>query len=78
MWVAVYGGGCVVRFTPDGAEDAVLDVPASQVTSLCFGGADRRDLYVVTADNTQEPALAGTIFRTRSSTPGLPVPAARV
>ena len=28
------------------------------VTSLCFGGADRRDLYIVTGDNTADPDRA--------------------
>ena len=78
VWVAAYGGGCATRFTPDGAVDLHVDVPAQAVTSLCFGGADRRDLYVVTADNTDDPSRKGTIFRTRVETPGLPVPLARI
>lgn len=78
VWTASYGGSCVLRFTPDGKEDAKLDVPAESVTSLCFGGADRRDLYVVTADNSEDPSRAGTIFRTRTDVPGLPAPLARV
>ena len=36
--------GSVVRFTPDGSLDRTLDVPASFVSSLCFGGDDMRDL----------------------------------
>jgi sugar lactone lactonase YvrE len=48
------------------------------VTSVCFGGPDRLDLYIVTADNTDDPALGGTIFRTRAAVPGLPVPLARI
>ena len=78
VWVAVYGGGCVLRFTPDGEVDQTVDVPATSVTSLCFGGSDRRDLYVVTADNAQDPELGGTIFRTRTDAPGLPVPQTKV
>src|SRR5581483_1856402 len=54
VWVAVVDGGCVRRFTPAGAPDLRIDVPATFVTSLCFGGADRRDLYIVTADNTDD------------------------
>lgn len=72
IWVADYGGGCVHRFRPDGEVDLRMDLPANQVTSLCFGGRDLRDLYVVTADNEADPALGGTIFRTRVETPGLP------
>jgi len=75
---ASYGGSCVLRYMPNGKLDTMIPVPAEQVTSLCFGGADRRDLYVVTADNTDDPSLAGTIFRTRTDVPGLPVPLAQI
>ena len=78
IWVAVYGGNCVARYTADGKLDRKIDVPAKAVTSLCFGGSDRRDLYIVTADNTEDPERKGTIFRTRVDTPGLSAPLARV
>ncbi len=78
VWVAAYGGGCATRFTPDGSVDLHIDVPARDVTSLCFGGPDRRDLYIVTADNTDDPSRGGTIFRTRTETPGLPAPLAQI
>lgn len=78
VWVAVYGGGCVTCFAPDGSVDHVLDVPAKAVTSLCFGGKDRCDLYIVTADNTEAPERKGTIFHTRVDVPGVPVPLATV
>jgi gluconolactonase len=51
-------------------------VPAKTVTSVAFGGPDMRDLYVVTANNDNRE-LKGTVFRTRSDVPGLPVPKAR-
>ena len=78
VWVACYGGGCVQRYASDGSLDQEVPVPASAVTSLCFGGAGRRDLTIVTADNLEDPALGGTIFRGRSEHAGLAVPLARV
>lgn len=78
VWVAVYGGGRVARYSPEGELERAIEVPASAVTSLCFGGEDRRDLYIVTADNSEEPERGGTIFRTRSDIAGLPAPLARV
>jgi len=78
IWVAVYGGRCVTHYTPDGKLDRKIEVPAKAVTSVCFGGKDRRDLYIVTADNTEVPNRKGTIFRTRVETPGVSVPLARV
>ncbi|MGH7964647.1 MAG: SMP-30/gluconolactonase/LRE family protein [Candidatus Binatia bacterium] len=78
IWVAIYGGHCAARYTPDGKLDRKIDVPAKAVTSLCFGGQDRRDLYIVTADNTEAPERKGTIFRTRVEVAGLPAPPAQV
>ena len=48
------------------------------VTSVCFGGADRRDLYIVTGDNTEYPDRGGTIYQTRAEVAGCEVPLARV
>lgn len=78
VWVAVYGGGCVARYRADGTLDRRIEVPARSVTSLCFGGDDLRDLYIVTADNSDDPARGGTVFRTRSDVAGLPVPLAAI
>lgn len=75
--VAVVNDGEVMRFKPDGTLDWRLKVPAKMVTSLTFGGKDMRDLYIVTADNTEDKAKKGTVFRTRSEIPGLPVPKSR-
>jgi xylono-1,5-lactonase len=78
IWVAVYGGRCAARYTPDGKLDRKIDVPAKAVTSVCCGGKDRRDLYIVTADNTEDASRKGTIFRTRVDVAGVAVPLARV
>ena len=79
VWVAdVSGSGAVRGFATDGSEVGRVEVPARMVTSLCFGGPDRRDLYVVTGDNTDQPPRLGTIYRTRAEVPGCPVPNAIV
>jgi len=77
IFVAVVNDGEVMRFKPDGTLDWRLKVPAKMVTSLTFGGKDMQDLYIVTADNTDDKAKKGTVFRTRSEIPGLAVPKAR-
>ena len=78
VWVAIAGGGRVDRFLPEGTRERSLEVPARIVTSLCFAGADRRDLVVVSADHREEPARRGSIFRTRVDVAGAPVHPARV
>ncbi len=78
VWVAVLGGFGVARFTPEGTLDQRLEVPSTFVTSVCFGGADRRDLYVTTADNTDDALRRGSVFRTRVGAAGGPVHPVRI
>ena len=78
IWVADFEAGCVRGLETTGHQVAQIDVPSTAVTSLCFGGADGRDLYVVTADNRDDPSRGGTIFRTRVDVAGLPVALAAV
>ena len=72
----VAGSGEVMRFKPDGTVDRRINIPAKTITSVAFGGPDICDLYIVTANNDQRD-LKGTVFRSRSEIPGLPVPKAK-
>ena len=49
LWVAIFGGGCVHRYSPDGARRQVLLVPAMETTSCAFAGPGLNRLYVTTA-----------------------------
>ncbi len=49
IWNAIFGGGRVVRYTPDGRIDRTIKVPVTNPTCPCFGGADLKTLYVTTA-----------------------------
>jgi sugar lactone lactonase YvrE len=49
VWNARFGGGCVVRFTPDGAVDDVIDTPMTNPTCVAFGDDDGRTLFVSSA-----------------------------
>ncbi len=77
VWVAAVRVGEVVHFDQSGVVKKRIKFPATMVTSLTFGGKDRTDLYVVTADNTDDASKKGTIYRMRADVPGLPVPLAR-
>ena len=71
VWIADVSGSRSVRgYSPDGEEVARIAVPAKMVTSVCFGGPDRRDMYIVTADNTEHAERGGTVFRTRAEVAG--------
>jgi len=76
VWVAAVRVGEVVHFGNDGVVKERIKLPSTMVTSLTFGGKDLADLYVVTADNTDDKERKGTIFRMRADVPGLPVPKA--
>jgi gluconolactonase len=74
VWVADVSGSRSVRaFAPGGGEVDRVAVPSRMVTSICFGGADRRDVFIVTADNTADHDRKGTVYRTRAATPGCAV-----
>jgi D-xylonolactonase len=75
VWAAIWGGGCLLRFDPDGAEIARIAFPASNVSSVTFGGDDYADLYVTTAggdDKAANGAGAGALFRLRLGVQGKP------
>ena len=78
VWVADARGSRVAVFNPDGTHKRDLAVPLPMVTSLCFGGEDLRDLYVVTGSEGAPSENGGTIFRTRADVPGQPLPLCRV
>ena len=78
VWVAMWGGSALRRFTPDGEPDAVLPVPVSQPTSCAFGGPDLADLYITSArvglteDQLAAQPLAGRLLHVRPGPVGLP------
>jgi sugar lactone lactonase YvrE len=81
LWVALWGGGRVVHFLPDGTAAGDIEVPASQTSSCSFGGPDLRDLYITTAwqhlPPEQREPHAGSLFRCRPGVVGQPTRAYR-
>ena len=78
LWVAIYGGGRVQRYSPDGVLRATLHVPAAQSTSCAFAGPGLARLYVTTAtegwsdeQRRAEPA-AGLVYRFDTDATGRP------
>jgi sugar lactone lactonase YvrE len=75
IWVAVWGGGAVYRFSPDGEVLAVVRLPVPRVTACAFGGPDRDRLFITTARAAPEdPPSAGGLYSCRAGVAG---PAAR-
>ena len=60
VWSAIWYGGMVVRFDPDGKEERRVELPAAQTSSAMFGGKDLNELYVTTAAfGTGDPTPTG-------------------
>ncbi|MFI4973825.1 MAG: SMP-30/gluconolactonase/LRE family protein [Caulobacterales bacterium] len=78
VWVADARGGRVAVFEGDGRHRMNVDAPLPMVTSVCFGGDDLRDLYVVTGSDRGPSDACACVFRTRVDTPGLALAPARV
>ncbi|MFF3335505.1 SMP-30/gluconolactonase/LRE family protein [Streptomyces sp. NPDC002888] len=64
VWVALWEGGAVRRYTPAGVLDRVIGLPAPRVTACAFGGADLSDLYITTARVGLDtpPPLSGSLL----------------
>ena len=78
LWVAIYGGGRVHRYSPDGELRDALRVPAVQSTSCAFAGAGLNRLYVTTAtegwndDQRRADPRAGLVYRLDTNATGRP------
>lgn len=78
VWVALWGGAGVRRYTAEGALDHVVELPVSLVTSCAFGGGDWGDLYITSASwefdeaRFQDEPLAGAVFVLRPGVSGVP------
>jgi len=78
LWLALWGGGCVRRYSPDGELELVVTLPVTNVTSVAFGGPDLTDLFVTTARQGVDAAqrrsepLGGSLFRCRPGVTGRP------
>ena len=78
-WVAMFGGGRVLRLSPAGELLRDVRLPALCPTMPCFGGADLRTVYVTTAsvrrsaEELERYPDSGCVFSFRVDVPGLPV-----
>jgi sugar lactone lactonase YvrE len=83
IWVALWAGGAVRRYLPDGSLDRVVRLPVTHPTTCAFGGPDLGDLYITSAtcelsdeERRRQPS-AGGLFRHRPGVAGRPAHAFR-
>lgn len=78
IWVAMFRGAKIIRYSPDGRRLGSVAVPASNVTSCSFGGTALRDLYITTAarglteGELADQPHAGSLFCVETDTRGQP------
>jgi sugar lactone lactonase YvrE len=75
VWSAIWDGGCMIRFAPDGTEDRRVTFPARKVSCVTFGGPDYTDMYITTAggnNKAEEGPGAGGLFHLRLGIRGMP------
>lgn len=76
VWCAFWDGAHITRFTPAGHVAEVVRVPVPRPTSLAFGGADLRTMYITSAsiDLTEEQLaqwpLSGAVLQREAAVPG--------
>ncbi|UVC09468.1 SMP-30/gluconolactonase/LRE family protein [Rhizobium sp. TH2] len=78
IWIAMWDGWKVSRFTPDGQLDREVHLPVARPSSCMFGGPDLSTLYVTTAiwdataDDLKGQPQAGGLFAIDAGVRGLP------
>jgi sugar lactone lactonase YvrE len=74
LWNCRFYGSCILRVTPDGRVDRVVEMPVSNITHCAFGGPDLKKLYVTSALMGAPVAeqLAGGLFAIDLDVPGVP------
>ncbi len=80
VWIACVMGGALLRFTPAGAVDRVVDLPVASPTMPAFGGAALDTLYVTSIGNAVSASarargpLDGVVLALDPGVQGLPEP----
>jgi pyruvate/2-oxoglutarate dehydrogenase complex dihydrolipoamide dehydrogenase (E3) component/sugar lactone lactonase YvrE len=78
LWVAMYGGCRINRYSPDGALRQTLPIPAEQCTCCAFAGPELKWLYVTTAteywseEQRRLEPTAGVVYRLPTDATGRP------
>lgn len=77
IWISMWGGWGVRRYSPLGELLNTIPFPCANVTKIAFGGSDLRTAYATTAskglsaDERAAQPLAGDLFSFRTDVPGL-------
>lgn len=83
VWSALWFGGKVVCYDPDGKVKTAIELPIRQVASVMFGGKDLDELYITSSSvpfkvaemapegyDFDAPNVGGSVYRTRPGVKG--------
>jgi D-xylonolactonase len=57
VWTAIWFGGRLQRYSPDGRLDREVFFPAAQISAVTFGGTEMNELYVTSAGTMASDTL---------------------
>jgi sugar lactone lactonase YvrE len=78
IWLCLFGGAAIHRYSPEGALEASIPLPTTNPTSPVFGGTDLTTLHITTARHRLTPdqlatePLAGAVLTLNPGAKGLP------
>ncbi len=78
LWTAFFAGRRVVRYSPQGSIDTIIELPVTNPTCVCFGGDDLRTLIITTArkflsnQTLDAEPLAGAVLAVHGVAQGMP------
>jgi D-xylonolactonase len=70
VWCALWYGGKVMRFDPQGKVERVIKIPAIQTSSVAFGGEQMDELFITTAAEAWPSDLAPPTYRADAANQG--------
>lgn len=73
-WTAGIEGGQLLRLSPDGTVDRIIELPVRKPTKPCFGGHDLGTLYVTSLGLGDPSPNAGALMALHPGVTGLPEP----
>ncbi|MEO7720372.1 MAG: SMP-30/gluconolactonase/LRE family protein [Pseudolysinimonas sp.] len=79
LWIAIWGGGQVRCYSPDGVLTRTIEVPSANTSCVAFAGPDLSTMVITTAtkdlgdDELARSPLAGRLFTVDAGVRGLPV-----
>ncbi len=78
VWIAIWEGSRVERWSPDGRRDLVVQLPVRKVTCCAFGGKDLDVLFITTSrlgssdEEVGREPTSGSLYAFRPGVRGLP------